>query len=353
MIEDLPILPNNVKNQAISYVHPTSAVLQGDGKAALTPAQITQWRESGFALVDNLIPQALASAVIAESMEELNDVEDFGSGGALEFPTGKLHCDLLTLHENLIQASATLLQVPTSELRLIQSDIWAKKGPLNDGVIKDAYSNSDQRTHCDYGNNTLLHPPSWEKPEVVSMIVYLSDEEDCGGGTAVTQRDGQNDPAYNAGPIIQQPGYGGHPFFNNKDVVESYFLRTNPQIHAFRQSIYAREKRAKFIVGSVLLYRHDIWHRGTPLKPNKTRIVMNLGFKLANRDWITTWNAGWARKMYYGAVEKIIAGSSVAQRSVLGFPPPGNKYWNVDTIQAVAARYSPYGFDPTPYEAAL
>lgn len=45
-----------------------------------------------------------------------------------------------------------------------------KKGDLQ----KEAqiHSNADQRMHCDYGNNTLVHPPDWHSPECVAMIVY-------------------------------------------------------------------------------------------------------------------------------------------------------------------------------------
>lgn len=37
----------------------------------------------------------------------------------------------------------------------------------------------------------------------------------------------------------------------------------------FRQKLYENEKTPKFSKGTVLIYRHDIWHRGSPVKEGK------------------------------------------------------------------------------------
>ena len=52
-------------------------------------------------------------------------------------------------------------------------------------------------------------------------------------------------------------------------------------------------------------------------------------------------------------MERIIAGSSVEQRAVLGFPAPGNNYWTTEKIDAVEARYGSFGFDANPYRDAM
>ena len=71
----------------------------------------------------------------------------------------------------------------TDDILLAQSDAWRKtdKNSLN----------SDQRMHMDYGNNTFLHPSDWNMPEAVAIIIYFSDINDTGGGTAIIPR--QND----------------------------------------------------------------------------------------------------------------------------------------------------------------
>lgn len=57
----------------------------------------------------------------------------------------------------------------------------------------------------DYPNHTLVHPPSWEYPETVAIIVYFSDRTNCEGGTAVVPREGENDSLYTF-PIVNTPG---------------------------------------------------------------------------------------------------------------------------------------------------
>jgi hypothetical protein len=137
-----------------------------------------------------------------------------------------------------------------------------------------------------------------------------------------------------------------------------------------------------------LLYRHDTWHRGTPLKrqaeggPGIVRFAQNLTFRKRSSEvsekmvkccvvklktiysnlktsdilqWITNCCTGWAWAAYNQdkRFERAIAGCSVEQRAVLGIPLPGEAYWTRHTVAAVKARYGVYGFDATPYEAAL
>ena len=52
-------------------------------------------------------------------------------------------------------------------------------------------------------------------------------------------------------------------------------------------------------------------------------------------------------------MEKLIAQATVAQRTVLGFPPPGHEYWSPHTLAAVEARYRAFGIDMTAYREAL
>jgi len=130
-----------------------------------------------------------------------------------------------------------------------------------------------------------------------------------------------------------------------------------PEMYEFRKKLYEREMLVKFTRGTVLLYRHDVFHRGTPVNTNKYRIVQNLVYRRSDVVWITTWSQGFARSMYGDGKrfvpESIIGKSTPEQRCVLGFPAPGHRYWNQVTLDAVCARYELFGFDKTPYEVAL
>ena len=57
------------------------------------------------------------------------------------------------------------------------------------------------------------------------------------------------------------------------------------------------------------------------------RNVVNLLFKKKECYWINTWNSGFTKKMYYGVIENFFIQMTPEQRSILGIPKPGDKYW--------------------------
>lgn len=326
---------------------------------ALTQAQIEQWRSQGFALVSGLLPRTLIDALRTAAAATYPDpgsteaaqIKDFGSNGALTFPSETKELNELTLHPNLLGAMAALLSESVSDIRLTQSDLWPKyvrSGPRGE------QDNQDQRIHVDYPNHTLAHPAPWSKPEAVEVIVYFDDEAETGGGTAVVPRRGDDDPAYRW-PIVDSPGIGDLRYVNDRESAEAYFAEQRPELSGWRQLLYQREVKAAFKPGDVLLYRHDTWHRGTPMKPGAMRLVQNLTYRRAAAEWISTLHVGWAWKAYRDNkfLERLIAGASLDQRAVLGFPQPGSSYWCKETLAAVEARYGMFGMDMAPYYHAF
>jgi len=321
----------------------------------LKPEQITQWQQQGYVFVHGLTnPEhinALADAAIEffpePGTKAANEITDFGGAGSMNFPSQVASLNQVTLDEALLLAVADLLGEPITDLRLSQSDVWAKYGHDTKHGIQD---NADQRIHVDYPNHTIAHPTPWHRPEAVEMIIYLSDAHDEYGGTAVVPRQGADDPAYRW-PIVDSPGIGDLRYINDKISAEAYFATKRPELANWRKSLYDREKRTDYKKGDVLFYRHDTWHRGTPLTSNASRVVHNLTFRKAAAEWISTLHVGWAWQAYRDNkfLERLIAGASLNQRAVLGFPQPGSDYWCEQTRQAVEARYGMFGFDITPY----
>lgn len=188
------------------------------------------------------------------------------------------------------------------------------------------------------------------------MIIYLNNESECGGATAVIPRQGPEDPAYNIGPISKMPGFGSLPWINDRNQAESYLESHAPDIAQFRQEhLYPRERKVAYEFGNILFYRHDTWHRGTPLSPNSLRLVCNLTFSHKDSFHVNILHIGWSWAMYEKdmMLERLIAKLSVEQRNVLGFPPPGHRYWNEFTLAGVAARYECFGMNMTPYRLAV
>ena len=216
------------------------------------------------------------------------------------------------------------------------------------------FDNQDQRMHLDYPNHTLTHPAAWNEPEAVEIIVYLCDETEVGGATAVVPRQGSDDTAYSS-PMVNTPGVSDIPWINDRTRAEAWFMQNRPAVAEFRRELYEREVYAKYREGSVLLYRHDTWHRGTSLLPGALRLAQNLTFRRTDASWISTLHPGWAWAMYKPdqRMERLIAETTPEARSVLGFPAPGDSYWDSAKIDAVEARYGALGFDGTPYREQL
>jgi len=268
---------------------------------------------------------------------------DFGSDPALEFPCGPGLGAIndLSVNEDLIASAQAMLG---SDVKLTQCVAWVKHG-ITDGD-GGAQCNADQRMHFDAYNNTLLCPPPFGTPDVVAAIVYLTDTSDSGGSTAVVPRQGPDDEWYQSARAQQMPGVGGRPFANNRAAAEDIMLSRGED----RSSLYAREVMTPFKVGDVLFYRHDVWHRGTPVKPGKSRWVVNLEWARTDARYVLNWGGGIARKMYYGWLESWISRLSPAQLMVIGFPPPRDPVWDVPGMrEGVQKRYGSYGFDLDAY----
>ena len=309
----------------------------------LTEDEKTNWLEKGYTVVKNKIDPELLNNSCDYLKKLFNEghivCRDFGSDGKLEFPSNTI-IDQISINENVIQCVQQLLDTPN--ILLVQCDTWGKKGCYD----LSTHSNNDQRMHMDYGNNMFLHPPDWNNPEAVAAIVYLSDVNDTEGGTALVPKEGASDPLYKP-PYMNMPGINKYKFITDKINAEKYFKENHSEVYDFRQQLYERELKLSPACGDILFYRLDLWHRGTPVKYGKVRFVMNLLWKKKECFWINQWNPGWTKNMYYGEIEKLFTEMTPIQRSILGIPLPGDKYWNIENINLLKVRYPT--IDITPY----
>ena len=338
------------------WAEPTPVLKDG----YLNSDQIESWREQGFVFVSGLLPDSLVSQLREDALSfypspdqaDIGRYNHFGSNGHFVFPSNYDSANRVSLHPALLSAVAALLDVSVPDIRLTQSDLWPKYGGK---TPEERSENTDQRIHCDYPNHTLTHPPRWDQPEAVEIIIYLSEETATSGSTAVVPRLGADDPAYRW-PILDTPGVAGLTYVDDKFKAERYLRDELPEAADFRENeLYAREVKTRYRIGDILFYRHDTWHRGTPVTQGALRLVQNMTFKKASSDWVSVLHTGWAWSLYrpdHGP-EKMIAGLDPDQRSVLGFPSPGHEYWTEETVLAVQARYAPFGIDMEPYKTAL
>lgn len=97
--------------------------------------------------------------------------------------------------------------------------------------------------------------------------------------------------------------------------------------------------------GSLLAYSMRTFHRGTPFRADAGRIGQFITYAPAAWKWlgITGWPTEAIRPEFRAWIEQ----ASPAERTTLGFPPPGHRYWTEETLSGVAARYP--GMDMAPY----
>jgi hypothetical protein len=197
---------------------------------------------------------------------------DFGDGG-FAFPGDCGEFNALTLHPRLLAAAAQLLGVGVRQLRLNQSDLWVKRGRPSLAGRTGPSDNADQRMHVDYPNHTLVHPSPFDAPDAVEAIIYFDHSDECGGETRVVTRESTGDPAY-SWPIVGTPGIPPLPWVNDRASAEADIAARDPNLAAWRdEHLYARERAVEFGPATMLFYRHDVWHRGTPVAPGATRVA--------------------------------------------------------------------------------
>lgn len=303
----------------------------------LNDEEIVMWRLEGYVVKRGFVSTAELQHAVMSSYEKVCDsglVADFGNDPHLSFPSSTHDAlNKMTVNQALLDAACSLLD--TNHVRLIQSVAWHKEGHLH----SNSTSNRDQRLHMDYGNNGFLHPPAWDKPDVVAAIVYLSDTSDTGGSTRLVPRYREGfDELYEA-PYVHMPGIANIPFCNDRIGAEEVMRKYDERGAQLRAAGYTRERQHEFRPGDVLFYRHDLWHRGTPVYHNKVRHVLSLAWSKLNAPGISTWNKGFCQPMYNGWFRSFVCGLRGRQLISLGFPPPDHPYWTEQNRALTSARY--------------
>jgi hypothetical protein len=109
------------------------------------------------------------------------------------------------------------------------------------------------------------------------------------------------------------------------------------------------EQVAEGPAGSVLAYSADTVHRGADMvEPGAGRFFFNLAYRKAGVDW--TGAQPWVRRMIDPVMQDWIQHLDARQLSAIGFPRPGDDYWDAETLAATQARYP--NLDMTEYKNA-
>jgi hypothetical protein len=229
--------------------------------------------------------------------------------GEFPFP-GSGALNRLCVHPAIVDFAQRALGA--TDLRLYQAGVSAKY---------TGETNYEQPMHTDR-NHSWLPPhaaaPWWH----LESFLYLSDVD---AGSAPTHLVSLDDSAGRAPTVpllmpAQDPG------------------------------IYATERAAPGVRGSLLAYRPDVFHRGVDLtRDGGARFLLNVSYKGAGQDWVGFHSIqSRASSPHWVA---FVEGSTPAELALFGFPPPGHEIWDAELLAATGDRYP--GLDLAPWRAAL
>ena len=226
--------------------------------------------------------------------------------GLRNFPYPDWALNRVPVYPDLIDAAERFLGA--SDLEIYKVELWAKYS----GAV-----NYDQYHHRDYGNHTLVIPSRERRHTQMTTFILLSDVTELDGPTKLVPLDKSKEI-----PVSQQRTKFGE--------------------------LFDREEAAVGPAGSLMIYRTDVFHRGSAFKaPGRSRFAMLIDFQ--ERGWPWTGKMAWPNSGNDPGLADALTRMTPRQRDLFGWPPVGSDYWDAESLAGVAARYPE--MDLTPYEA--
>src|SRR5689334_880403 len=276
--------------------------------------------DRGFTVVEGFLDKATLGAAQDALWEIYPRPEDYFANpdaypkfaksqfaGLRFFPYPSWALNRIAVYPDLIDAAERFLQ--TTEIDCYKVELWGKYA----GAI-----DYDQDHHRDYENHTIVVPRADQLMPQMTCFILLSDVTELDGPTmAVPLEKTRHIPI---GIPTTAPGE-----FRDAEVAV-----TGP-------------------AGTILIYKTDVFHRGSNFKaPGRSRFVMPVDYK--PRGWRWQGKLAWANQAPNPGWKEAMVKMTPRQRDLFGWPPPGDPYWNAQTLSDVALRYP--GIDLTPYGAA-
>jgi hypothetical protein len=223
-----------------------------------------------------------------------------------EFPFAGEALNHISTHPQLIAGIEKILG--TSDVLLSQAAIWAKYAGTGD---------FEQGLHLDYQGNTLVVPREDGDYRQVNMILYYTDVTEDMGPTRVVSKQMTKD-------IPLWP-----PFRTRKK---------DPALYKQEQPILAK-------AGALLIFGMKTFHRASAMEADDgVRFSHHLVYRAARHGFQGYHQ--WSRFGEKRELSDFIEETTPRQREVLGFPKPGDAYWNEETLRGVAMRYPKMDMGP-------
>lgn len=210
----------------------------------------------------------------------------------------------LAFHPDLVDAAERFCG--TAELELYKMELWGKYSGTVD---------YDQAHHRDFGNHSMVVPRRDLRWPQLTTFTFLCDVTEENGPTKVIPR--TIGDRVSLVPNHLQPG----------ELIDHEVAITGP-------------------AGSILLYSTDVIHRGSAMTgTEQSRFMLLADYAARGNPWMG--KMSWPGLANKAAFETLMVNTTVRERDLFGFPPPGHEYWNTQTLSDVASRWP--GIDLTGY----
>jgi hypothetical protein len=258
----------------------------------LAPGELAAARENLFRYYPSAEELSATPERYGGLMEEAESLQN-------EFPFAGDALNHISTHPELIGFVEKLLGTP--DVRLSQAAIWAKYAGTGD---------FEQGLHLDYQGNTLVVPRDDGAFRQVNMILYYTDvTAEMGPTCVVSKEQTQHLPLW--------------PTFRTR--------KKDP-------ALYKLEQQVVVPAGGLLIFGMRTFHRASTMEADfGVRFSHHLVYRAAQYDF-----QGYHLWSHLGErpeLQDFISKTTPRQREVLGFPRPGDGYWNEETLAAVALRY--------------
>ncbi len=275
--------------------------------SALTDEHLETWRRDGYCIVESFIDRDVVAEAVQQLHLRLPTWEQFRHDRSSwpdamplsrrQFPYREPLLNELALNPELISFARRALE--TDDIMLSHSEALTKYASEHD---------FDQQMHMDFPNNTFVVPMA-DHVEQLASISYLTDV------------------SIELGPTMVVSFADGGPWADR---------------HRWQRDeapeLYERERAVTVPAGSILLYSMRTLHRGSAITASEgLRHSIHIAYQHRSMTW-----GGWrdfVREAHLPPSDEFVTRLTTDQRTMLGFPPPGDGYWTIESIAAVQRRY--------------
>ncbi len=232
--------------------------------------------------------------------------------GIIGAPWRSWNLNRLAFHPDLLDLAERFLG--SADLRLYGAELWAKYA----GAI-----DYEQSHHRDFVNHSIVVPKRSNPATQMQSWILLSDVGEEDGPTKIVPLSvGESAPYW--------PTEGHHDITN----------------HLPAGVFGDEEVSVTGPAGTLFSFRTDMLHRGSRMTgEHASRFAMLADYDSWGPRW--TGKVAWADRATGPDWFELIERASPRERSLFGFPAPGDPYWDEQTLADTQARYP--RADLTPY----